>query len=713
MLASLAVSAASAPAAVVIVDNAGAGFSVLSQTWETFVADGQFRTDYRYKDTDDAAGEVEWRPTLPAAGMYHVSVWYRSTGVASRPDNARFTVHYDGGSADVFVNQQINGSTWVELGTFMFAAGNAGRVTLTSAAQAGKTIVADAVRFGTEPPAFTEQGATVLGGIMLNTRSVSFGDIDGDGDPDLLYQGAATSRKLFRNNTVGTGVADFTDISSMLHPSSTSTSSWSAAWGDFDGDNDVDVFVGQTKNPPDTGDLLRNDGAAGFVDASVATGLADPGFHQNVAWCDIDNDSDLDLVIAMEGPEKHEIYIQGPPGFFTPVGAAVGLQVPEGIKAYGMAVGDTDGDGDNDLYVSTCRSDNNIRNNFFENRLIDTGNLAFVDIADTNGTQFTTNSYGAEFHDFDDDGDLDLFMVGADSQPSKLWRNDGGNQFTDVDVIVGHTLLTNTGGDFNGGKAIDYDNDGDLDLFFHDHLAQHGKDAVRALYRNDGNWNFTEVTEEEGAASQNEDGYDSTWADYDLDGDLDLFTSAGPTFPERAFVSSASANGNHWLFIDLRGRFGNRTGIGARLYATIHAGTPQERTLRRDANANAGTFDQSDRPVHFGLGDADVVDLLRIEWPDGTIQFLANVPADQHMTAIVPTVGTCGPPPDLDCDQDVDLNDFGIFQACATGANQGPPAVGCDIADFDIDLDIDQSDFGIFQRCISGPNFPAELACAD
>jgi hypothetical protein len=149
------------------------------------------------------------------------------------------------------------------------------------------------------------------------------------------------------------------------------------------------------------------------------------------------------------------------------------------------------------------------------------------------------------------------------------------------------------------------------------------------------------------------------------------------------------------------------------MYATIHAGTPQERTLRRDANANAGTFDQSDRPVHFGLGDADVVDLLRIEWPDGTIQLLAGVPADQHMTVTIPPPGGCGPRPDLDCDEDVDLNDFGIFQACATGADAGPPATGCEAADFDFDIDVDLNDFGIFQRCISGPNFPADSACAD
>ena len=217
--------------------------------------------------------------------------------------------------------------------------------------------------------------------------------------------------------------------------------------------------------------LLRNNGAAGFSNVSVSTGLNDSAFHQNVGWADIDNDHDLDLLIGMEGPEKHQIYLQGPANHFTPVGAAVGFQQDQGNKGYGMAIGDTDGDGDLDVYISTCRSDNNIRKNFYQNMLVETGTLSFVDIADTNGTQIYTNGYGAEFVDFDDDGDLDLYMAGADAQLTKIWRNDGGNMFTDVDTITGHPILTDPAGDLDGSRAVDYDNDGDLDLYFHNNAA--------------------------------------------------------------------------------------------------------------------------------------------------------------------------------------------------------------------------------------------------
>ena len=402
--------------------------------------------------------------------------------------------------------------------------------------------------------------------------------------------------------------------------------------GDYDGDSYVDIFVGQS-NIGASGDVLQNVFGAGFDNQSVAAGLDDPGFHQNVAWSDIDNDRDLDLIIAMEGPEKHEIYLQGPAGSFTPVGAAVGFQEDFGTKAYGMAIGDTDGDGDMDIYISTCHGGlPSIRNNFYQNMLVETGSLSFVDIADDNGTQFTGNSYGSEFHDFDDDGDLDLFMVGADGAASKIFRNDGSNQFTDVDTITGNPLLSDTSGDLNGGRAVDYDNDGDLDLFFHDHKVLNGKDNARKLYRNDGNWQFTDVTALEGLDATNEGSYDSAWADIDRDGDQDLIATTDSNFDERVFLSDASDNGNHWLYVELTGPTYNTTGIGATIYATIDEGTSDERTLRREANTNAGTFNQSDLPVHFGLGAASQIDELRIEWTDGTIQHLFDVAADQYIT---------------------------------------------------------------------------------
>ncbi len=484
---------------------------------------------------------------------------------------------------------------------------------------------------------FTDQAATILGGANVDGRSASLADYDNDGDLDLFFQGGSGAQRLYRNNLVGLDTMTFTNVSSTVLPSPTGLGpSWSAAWGDYNGDGLVDVFIGQS-NIGASGDVFRNNSPAQFTNESVAAGLNDPGFHQNVAWSDIDNDRDLDLLIGMEGPEPHEIYLQGPSGQFTPVGAAVGFQQAFGTRGYGMAIGDSDGDGDFDVYISTCRPGGNIQNNFYKNMLMETGSLGFIDIANSNGTQNMTNTYGAEFHDFDDDGDLDLFVVGADQQPSKIYRNNGDNMFTDVDTITGHALLSDVGADLGGARAVDYDNDGDLDLFFHDHLNLPGvSNQARKLYRNDGNWQFTDVTATQGIAAANEGSYDSAWGDVDHDGDQDLIATTGSSVAERIFINDASANGNHWLYVELEGPKDNTTGIGASLYATIHEGTPEERTLRREANTNAGTFNQSDLPVHFGLGTAALIDELRIKWPDGTVQTLLDVAVDQYLTVRTP-----------------------------------------------------------------------------
>ena len=493
---------------------------------------------------------------------------------------------------------------------------------------------------------FTEQGATVLGGANNSGRSASLADIDNDGDLDLLFQGTASAQKLFRNNTIGTGAFTFEDVTLTMLPTSTLSGSWSAAWGDYNGDGRIDVFIGQANDgstPKNRGDVLRNDGAAGFSVQSSPVGLNDPGFHQNVAWADINNDHRLDLIIGMEGPERHEIYLQGSNGVFSAVGAAAGFQADFGTKSYGMAIGDSDGDGDLDVYISTCRANGNIRNNFFRNNLVETGSLTFTDIADSNGTQMMNNSYGTEFVDLDNDGDLDLYVTGAQNDttgvgnPTKIYRNDGANVFTDVDTITGHPLLSNQGTDLNGSKAIDYDNDGDLDLYFHDNLSATGN---QKLYRNDGNWQFAEVTESMGLGggglATGAGAYDSVWGDLDRDGDQDLIDPNNSTFngtptPERVYINDAATNGNHWLYIDLVGPSYNTSGIGTSVYATIDVGA-EEVTLRREANTNAGTFNQSDVPVHFGLGADSVIEWLRVVWPDGTTHFLHNVTADQYMS---------------------------------------------------------------------------------
>ena len=159
-------------------------------------------------------------------------------------------------------------------------------------------------------------------------------------------------------------------------------------------------------------------------------------------------------------------------------------------------------------YISTCAIWNNIPNTFFENQLSDTGVLQFIDVTDRTGTQFLPNSYGSQFADFDDDGDLDLYMIGAQGNPNELWRNEGDGTFAHVhDIVQDEVLYQSSTTSSVGGQA----------------------------------------------------------ADYDLDGDLDLFASTGAGLPQRFFVNNASTNGNQWLYVRLKGTEKNPTGIGAQV----------------------------------------------------------------------------------------------------------------------------------------------------
>jgi hypothetical protein len=525
---------------------------------------------------------------------------------------------------------------------------------------------------------FTEQGGTWLleapvgdnDPVRANYtgRSASLADIDNDGDLDLLFQGASGAQRLWRNNVVnngGTTSNSFTNVSSTMLPTgpdALASDTWSAAWADANGDGFVDLFVGSNNTGSNSGDYLQNTGT-GFVNATSTVGLTDFGFHQNVAWADFNNDQRLDLIIGQEGPEKHELYLQDATGHFSPVGASVGIQVAFGTKSYGMAIGDPDADGDMDVYISTCIAGNVIRNNFFRNNLVESGTntLSFTDIADTNGTQYNVNSYGTEFVDLDNDGDLDLFVTGADGNSTKFFRNNGNNAFVDMATVLGHPVLSSTGTDMNGSKPVDFDNDGDLDLAFHDNLSSAGN--VR-LFRNDGNWQFTNVTTSQGLSggvNAGAGGYDSVWGDIDLDGDQDLINPNNSTYnqttptPERIFINDASTNGNKWLYLDLKGPSWNTTGLGSSVFATINSGTPEEVTLRREANTSPNTFNQSDLPVHFGLGTASIVDELLIQWPDGTKQMLTNVAVNQYLPVQYM-------PGDYSGDGTVDSSDYVIWR---------------------------------------------------
>src|SRR5439155_20474239 len=174
----------------------------------------------------------------------------------------------------------------------------------------------------------------------------------------------------------------------------------------------------------------------------------------------------------------------------------------------------------------------------------------------------------------------------------------------------------------------DYDNDGWLDLFVGNRDGTPGQHSL--LYHNNGDGTFTRITAGPIAELINTAG-GCAWGDYDNDGFLDLFVSTLGNFPgESNALFHNHGNSNHWLKVKCEGTTSNRSGIGAkvRVKATLN-GKP---VLQLREITSGDGIGSSALIAHFGLGDAMNVEMLRIEWPSGTVQVMTNVPTQQFLT---------------------------------------------------------------------------------
>ncbi len=187
-----------------------------------------------------------------------------------------------------------------------------------------------------------------------------------------------------------------------------------------------------------------------------------------------------------------------------------------------------------------------------------------------------------------------------------------------------------TDGDGHNSSWGDYDNDGDLDLFAG--VPQ----GVQRLYRNNGDGSFTRLTDGTVVADSGASG--GLWGDYDNDGDLDLFVAVA--YGGNNHLYRNEGNENHWLHLKLIGAAPDRTqtavgsnmsAIGARVtvMATIDGRAVQQ---VQEVSGQTGMYNQNSLDVEFGLGDATVVDALTVRWPSGVVQTLTDVAADQFMT---------------------------------------------------------------------------------
>ena len=415
-------------------------------------------------------------------------------------------------------------------------------------------------------------------------------DYDGDGDLDIYFTNRVTDGNvLLRNDDLTAG--GFVDATpSVLADSSNSRG---CPWGDYDGDGDPDLYVSNKG----ANKLLRNDGGGSFVDVT-ASPLDDASTGQAVAWFDFDNDGDLDLYQVNNGANK--LFRNDGAGVFTDVTSGA-----LGDSRWGMGIGlaDYDNDGDMDIYIANY----NGANALLENQ----GGGAFADVT-TPVLECALPSYGAAWGDYDDDGDLDLYVTNEGS--NALLRNDAGS-FVDVSAPP-----VDDDGDGRSAAWADCDNDGDLDLYV-------VNDGINRIFRSDGGGGFGEVDGICTPLKNTGMGFGTGWADYDKDGDLDIYlVNEGAN----KLFRNELAPGSHWLEVAPVGTATNASGIGARV--RIVAGGVSR---MREIGGASGFASQGPLTAWFGLGAVCTVDTVEVIWPaSGAGEVLTGIACDQTLEVV-------------------------------------------------------------------------------
>ena len=249
-------------------------------------------------------------------------------------------------------------------------------------------------------------------------------DVDGDGDLDLFVgfrQGVPN--RVYRNDN-GT----FSDVAAQLGVADLNDTR-AASWGDFDGDGDVDLFVGFTRKTEIPSKLYRNEGPGKpFIDVAKAMGIDASGETRQSSFIDFDNDGDLDLFVGLR--DAPNMLFRNDGKTFMSVGKEMGIDDPR--RTVGAVWFDMDQDGDLDVFVGNQNGD---LNGLFRNdgaRFVDVAKELGVDAA---GRPATSGSNGPSVADYDNDGDLDLFVAGYGG--NFLYRNDGPGKFTEVAAEFG------------------------------------------------------------------------------------------------------------------------------------------------------------------------------------------------------------------------------------------------------------------------------------
>ena len=492
----------------------------------------------------------------------------------------------------------------------------------------------------------------------LGSGAVFF-DYDADGDPDLYFVNGAPlpgyvsqeipTNCLYQNNGDGT----FTDVTEKAGVGDTGYGHGCAV-GDYNNDGNLDLYVTNYG----TNRLYRNNGDGTFTEVAESAGVTEPRWSTSCAFSDYDRDGNLDLYVVNyivfdidENPwcgfkekgiraycepdnfiaQSDTLYRNNGDGTFTDVTKIAGIYNTTG-KGLGVVWGDYNNDGTPDIYVANDSTENLFYHNNGDGTFEEVGFMVGVALSEDGVAE---NGMGTAFGDWNNDDWLDLTVTNYAEQTNTLYHNDADGFFTDATATTKTAQLTYP---YLGWATafLDYDNDGYQDLFvanghLHENLAELGQEGTygqrNLLFRNNNaNGTFTEVSETLGTGMKLTDvSRGATFADYDLDGDIDIVVTNSNTAPR--LLRNDGGNGKNYLQIRLTATNGSTDAIGARVKITTG-----NLTQMREVRSGDGYLSQQDLTLHFGIGDYEQVNSIEVRWQSGTKQLIGNVPANQVLS---------------------------------------------------------------------------------
>lgn len=496
--------------------------------------------------------------------------------------------------------------------------------------------------------------------LEVNSGGVALFDYNNDGLLDLYFANGSTFEaqqgkakpgpgcSLYRNNGNGT----FTDVTEAAGVANRGRWAMGVAAGDYDNDGWEDLYVTSYGSNA----LYRNNGDGAFTDVAVKTGVALGPFtwSTGAAWGDYDGDGLLDLFVAgyvkfdlakppggdtqdgllsycqyrgvpvMCGPrglsgEGDHLFHNNGDGTFTDVSVKAGVSDEKDYYGFGGVWFDYDDDGRLDLFVVNDSTPNYLYHN--------QGDGTFKDVAYSAGMAVNEDGreqagMGVAIGDYDRDGRDDVYVTNFSDDTNTLRHNDGGGTFTDVTFESGQSVSYPYLG--WGTAFFDFNNDGWLDLLVanghvypevdrHDWNTKYAQRKL--LFQNMRNGKFAEIGQQIGGALKLErSSRGAAFGDIDNDGDIDIAVNNADA-QATVIRNDGGNNAGHWLTLKLTGdpkAKSPRDAIGARVFLT--AGGKRQ---RGEVRSGGSYCSQSDLRIHFGLGAETKVEKLEIFWPGG------------------------------------------------------------------------------------------------